>query len=129
MKPDLQCIAQYSEDEQWYRAVVKSVDGSTATVHFIDYGNVESVKLEKLKEIESEFLKLAAQAVRCKLFCPGKLNWTKEESDKLSNIVLDKQLEVDFVTEDNGAYQVLLKETQMDSNSPKYINDLFILFS
>ena len=117
----MQCIAQYSGDDQWYRAVVQTAQASTATVHFVDYGNVETVSYGKIKEIQPEFVKLPAQGVHCKLFCPHKSDYTKEESDRFSNALADKLLETEFVTEENGIYHVLMKE----KSCAKYINDMF----
>lgn len=34
------CAARFSQDNQWYRAKVEKVEGNTATVLFLDYGNV-----------------------------------------------------------------------------------------
>lgn len=34
------CAARFSQDDQWYRARLEKIEGSTATVCFIDYGNV-----------------------------------------------------------------------------------------
>lgn len=35
------CAAKFSEDEEWYRAKVERVQGSNATIKYIDYGNSE----------------------------------------------------------------------------------------
>ncbi|OXU22838.1 hypothetical protein TSAR_002680 [Trichomalopsis sarcophagae] len=126
IRPDLQCIAQYAEDQQWYRAIVKSVEATSATVHFIDYGNDETISFDKIKEIEPEFLKLPAQAVHCKLFCPSKSTYTKEESDKFADTADGLELESEFVSEENGIYQVLLGEPNSKNvGSAKFINNMF----
>ena len=46
----MQCAAQFSEDNVWYRAVLNDVseDNSTVTVHYIDFGNCEIVPLSRL---------------------------------------------------------------------------------
>lgn len=38
-KGDL-CTARFSDDNQWYRAKIEKIEGSNATVLFVDYGNV-----------------------------------------------------------------------------------------
>ncbi|KAL7301892.1 hypothetical protein TKK_0005492 [Trichogramma kaykai] len=119
--PDTQCVAQYSEDKNWYRAVIKSVSSNTATVHFVDYGNFEAVSFDKLQEIDPEIVKLPAQAVHCKLFCPCKSTWSPEESDALVGAIENKNLEAEFISEDNGHYLVLLKENKTE----KVVNELF----
>lgn len=35
-----QCAARFSQDRMWYRAKIEKIEGSMATVFFIDYGNV-----------------------------------------------------------------------------------------
>jgi staphylococcal nuclease domain-containing protein 1 len=40
-KKDDLCAAQFSVDNEWYRAKVLSISGSKATVRYIDYGNAE----------------------------------------------------------------------------------------
>lgn len=43
------CMAQYSEDEAWYRArIISCESGETYKVFFIDYGNSEDVSLSQV---------------------------------------------------------------------------------
>ena len=45
------CAAPF-EDNEWYRAVIKSINiDRTAEILYIDYGNVSMVSLDLLKEI------------------------------------------------------------------------------
>jgi len=37
------CVAQFSEDNMWYRARVEKMEGERAHVHYIDFGNVSCV--------------------------------------------------------------------------------------
>lgn len=97
---------------------------SSATVHFIDYGNVETVSFSKVKEIDPEFLKLPAQAVHCQLFgC--KISLTSDESSLLYELTDGKDLEAEFVTKDNDIYYVLLKQAKSGDSPPDYINFRF----
>lgn len=43
------CLAKYSEDDTWYRAVVEEKGFDTAKVLFVDYGNREAVAFDKIK--------------------------------------------------------------------------------
>ncbi|XP_018353792.1 PREDICTED: maternal protein tudor-like isoform X2 [Trachymyrmex septentrionalis] len=119
------CIAQYSEDLKWYRAVIKSVEESSATVEFVDYGNTELVNFINIKVILEEFLKLPMQAVRCKLL--GLTNTGNEEEQH--TIFLEKtdgkSLQAEFVLEENKMYKVLLREVVDDVSNIKYINEEF----
>ncbi len=61
------CIAQFSEDQGWYRAVVINKHVGELEVLFVDYGNSERVKMMKVKQITPDLMKLPAQAVKCAL--------------------------------------------------------------
>ncbi|XP_012059363.1 PREDICTED: maternal protein tudor-like [Atta cephalotes] len=119
------CIAQYSEDLKWYRAVIKSVEESSATVEFVDYGNTELVNFMNIKVILEEFLQLPMQAVHCKLL--GLTNAGNEEEQHA--IFLEKtdgkSLQAEFVFEENEMYKVLLREVVDDGSNIKYINEEF----
>uniref|UniRef100_A0A8D0FF07 Tudor domain containing 6 n=1 Tax=Strix occidentalis caurina TaxID=311401 RepID=A0A8D0FF07_STROC len=68
--PDSVCLAQYSEDENWYRALITSETPSAEKVEvlYVDYGNREQVSLTNLRSTNKRFLKLEAQAFRCSLY-------------------------------------------------------------
>ncbi|XP_061228263.1 tudor domain-containing protein 6 [Neopsephotus bourkii] len=68
--PNSPCLAQYSEDEKWYRALIISEVPSAEKVEviYVDYGNRELVSLASLRSIHKRFLKLEAQAFRCSLY-------------------------------------------------------------
>lgn len=118
------CIAQYSEDLKWYRAIIKSVEENNAIVEFVDYGNTESVDLMKIKVISEEFLKLPMQAVHCKL-----LGLTNTDDEKNQTIFLEKAegkpLQVEFISEENGIYEVLMCEVVDGVPNTNYINEEF----
>ncbi|KFP72544.1 Tudor domain-containing protein 6, partial [Acanthisitta chloris] len=68
--PDRVCLAQYSEDQKWYRALIVRVGLSAGKVEvvYVDYGNREQVCLRNLCAINERFLRLEAQAFRCSLY-------------------------------------------------------------
>lgn len=35
------CAAQFSEDNEWYRAKIEKVQGPNVSVFYVDYGNKE----------------------------------------------------------------------------------------
>jgi len=119
------CIAQYSEDLKWYRAVIKSVEENSATVEFVDYGNTESVDLMKIKVISEEFFKLPMQAIHCKLLG---LTDTGNKEDQYA-IFLEKAegkpLQIEFVSEEDKIYEVLLREVVDSVPNTNYINEEF----
>lgn len=125
VKLNIPCIAQYAEDERWYRAVIQKIDGTNATVLFVDYGNVEVVGFNKLKEINEEFTKLPIQAVPCKLFGPEKIEWTDEEINNFSDMVNEKLLEIEFIGKDQDTCKVLLREVIDETVKKEIINSTF----
>lgn len=118
------CIAQYSEDLKWYRAVIKSTIKNNAIVQFIDYGNTETVKFDKIKSIQKEFLKLPIQAVHCKLF-GVKDNLDKDKIKNFEDAVIGKTLKAEFINEENGIYNILLKENIDNCSTNTFINQKF----
>ena len=51
--------------KSWYRAQVLSLDGSTAMVSFIDYGNTDRVKLSDVRQLDTKFLDLPIMGIHC----------------------------------------------------------------
>lgn len=47
------CAAQYSVDNDWYRAKVTKIQGSNVTVVYIDYGNTETIPSTRLAPLPS----------------------------------------------------------------------------
>ncbi|XP_012223207.2 maternal protein tudor isoform X2 [Linepithema humile] len=119
------CIAQYSVDLKWYRAIIKSLEETSAIVKFIDYGNMESVDFTKIKIIQDEFLKLPMQAIQCKLFGLTNINANENKYTIFSEKVEGKSLQVEFVNEENGVYEVLLREIIEGEPNNNYINEEF----
>lgn len=119
IKKDLQCVAQYSKDGFWYRAVVISVDQSEATVFFVDYGNLEKISFDRIKKIEHTFLKLPAQAVHCCLYSVTKLFLSKDEENYLSDLLYNNQHEVEFFRDFDRVYEVIIKIQNPDDASDK----------
>ncbi|CAK9800681.1 Maternal protein tudor [Anthophora plagiata] len=119
------CIAQYSEDLKWYRAIITSVEGNNATVQFVDYGNTETIEFNKIKSIQKEFLKLPVQAIHCKLFGIRADTLDKSKIKNFEDTVAGKTLEIEFVIEKNGIYNVLLKEMIDGIPANTFINQEF----
>ncbi|XP_018789649.1 PREDICTED: staphylococcal nuclease domain-containing protein 1 [Bactrocera latifrons] len=49
------CAAQFSADNQWYRAKIERLQGNNATVLYIDYGNKETVPTSRLASLPAGF--------------------------------------------------------------------------
>ncbi|XP_031619564.1 staphylococcal nuclease domain-containing protein 1 [Contarinia nasturtii] len=50
------CAAQFSEDNEWYRAKVEKVQGHNATILYVDYGNKETVPTSRLASLPPAFI-------------------------------------------------------------------------
>ncbi|KFP86188.1 Tudor domain-containing protein 1, partial [Acanthisitta chloris] len=119
------CCAFFSGDGTWYRAVVRSVTtNGTVQVSFVDYGNVEEVPLDKMRQISSSFLKLPFQAIKCWLsgIKPDKHEWTPEDTKRFHRYTsgLGLQARVISLSKD-GAGVVLIDNS---TGYPKVINEL-----
>mmetsp|Transcript_36162 Transcript_36162/g.91251 ORF Transcript_36162/g.91251 Transcript_36162/m.91251 type:complete len:949 (-) Transcript_36162:968-3814(-) len=60
-------IAQFSLDKRWYRAYVEAVAGNTYDVLFVDFGNRESVPVERVRAMDPSVAAVPAQAQECEL--------------------------------------------------------------
>lgn len=102
--PNLVCLAQYSEDKKWYRALIVSegVCAEKVEVIYVDYGNREQVSLTKLRAINEHFLRLEAQAFRCSLYNliqPNGQNpfaWDEEAIQVFRQFVVDSSSDLDL---------------------------------
>ncbi|CAL1537379.1 unnamed protein product [Lymnaea stagnalis] len=63
------CAARFSQDNQWYRAKIEKIEGSTASVLFVDYGNREKTPVSGLCSLPANFKTLPPQATEYTLAC------------------------------------------------------------
>jgi len=63
------CCAQFTADDEWYRAKVMSRTATEYTVFFLDYGNTDIVPKSRLKPLDQSLgpQMLSPQAVECRL--------------------------------------------------------------
>lgn len=54
----------HSEDSNWYRCQVTTVDGENVTVTYVDYGNSEVVAVTELRELAEQFWSLHMLALK-----------------------------------------------------------------
>ena len=102
--------AQFSPEENYYRARVTSVDIDTyddtiknVELFFVDFGDSESKSITEIFELKSEFLKLKYQAIPCSLANvrpESGSSWSDQAADlfcRLSHCALWKSVFVKLV--------------------------------
>ncbi|XP_033125046.1 tudor domain-containing protein 1-like [Anneissia japonica] len=60
------CIAKFN-DGCWYRAEVFDISSSCLSVKFVDYGNIDPVRVEDVRKIREPYSKIPIVAVPCAL--------------------------------------------------------------
>ncbi|XP_022086655.1 uncharacterized protein LOC110977121 isoform X2 [Acanthaster planci] len=83
------CAARYSQDAQWYRGEVVSINGAVCTVCLIDYGTVDEVPVDGLRRLQDAMLKLPKQALKCHLsgVKPPGGSWSTEATETLKSMI------------------------------------------
>lgn len=92
------CCVKFSEDDQWYRAVVNEIiSDSEAKVTFIDFGNSEVTAISSMKSLRPEFCEIPKLAIACRLDST-KDKWSEADTLILEEKMLEKTLKVKFVS-------------------------------
>lgn len=118
------CAGLFSQDKRWYRAEIYETPDENASkvkVMFVDYGNLEMVAKENLKQMKSEWIDFPVLMLKCKIWGITKAETVDEStvSSVLADILYDKQhvcqiksmnpeLEVKFI--DPESYEVVYKD-------------------
>ncbi|KAG7227917.1 hypothetical protein INR49_013711, partial [Caranx melampygus] len=88
--PGAACCAQFSADNNWYRAVVLEVGDNDMSVVYADYCNTERVPFSRILPIPKHLLQLPFQISRCTL--TGKehfpTEWPEEVQQMFQNFLL-----------------------------------------
>ncbi|KAL6105277.1 tdrd6 [Pungitius sinensis] len=92
--PGSPCLAQFSSDNQWYRAQVNRRVDDAFTVLFIDFGNESDVDIKNVRSLPQGLLEKAPQAFLCSLkgFDESKGSWNDDVYDDFYNLLIDKHL-------------------------------------
>ncbi|KFP88300.1 Tudor domain-containing protein 1, partial [Apaloderma vittatum] len=119
------CCAFFSGDGNWYRALVQNVtSGKTVKVHFVDYGNIEEVPLDKIRQISSSFLTLPFQGIKCWLsgIKPSSSKWIPEATARFHMYTAGVKLQatVTSLSRDGAGVELIDNST----GHPKVINEI-----
>ena len=110
------CCAQFSEDNQWYRAVVEDNTDGALTVRFIDYGNTETFPISRTKILKDAFFSEPPLAVKCSLLgvkpAAGE-TWSDESGTLFEELTFEKELNAKF-SSFTEPFEVQLNESGMD---------------
>ena len=97
------CVALY--EEMWYRAKVVNLSVNDVTVHYVDYGNDETLKPSAVKQITPPFLKIPQVAVECSL----DLNhdeWSEETTTLFEELTGENKLIIKIVSLQGDRFEV-----------------------
>ncbi|XP_067679478.1 maternal protein tudor-like isoform X2 [Haliotis asinina] len=113
--PGMAVVAQYSEDDAWYRALVTKMRGKKVDILFVDFGNSDTVNADALKEVSPHIINTPMQAIQCSLsgVCPLTSSWTEDTKSVLEDITKDGAL-CTFLSQQNGSYTVKLEVNGCD---------------
>lgn len=69
VQQDVLCLARYTRDNQWYRAIVKELNqmAQQATVYYIDFHDTEIVDYSALKKMPKQLFMFPQRSFRVKL--------------------------------------------------------------
>ncbi|XP_042711218.1 tudor domain-containing protein 1 isoform X4 [Chrysemys picta bellii] len=121
------CCAFFSGDGNWYRALVKEVSSDGAIkVQFVDYGNVETVTPDKLRQITSTLLKLPFQGIKCWLsgVKPVNKEWLPEATARFQMCTAGIKLQARVVSVNKSGAGIELIDNS--TGCPRIISEILI---
>ncbi|XP_054285717.1 maternal protein tudor-like isoform X2 [Macrosteles quadrilineatus] len=108
------CLAKYSEDDSWYRAVVLEKSFDSVKVLFVDYGNEENVSTDKIKTLPEDMITLPVQAIKCRLLGVPET----AETEPFKALAEGKPLKTQFVSRNfiTKSFEVVLVDEETNTN-------------
>ncbi|CAH1253582.1 TDRD6 [Branchiostoma lanceolatum] len=113
------CLAQFSVDDQWYRAVITAVTQQGCNVRFVDYGNTEVVPSAKLRPLPVELSQLPRQAIPCRLaaLVPMADKWSDQAIQAFQDACIEKELKAKFDSKCDDKFDVVLYDPSETDDS------------
>lgn len=112
------CAAKFADDGQWYRARVSAVDGSSATVQYIDFGNFAPVPKSELYQL-TDFHSYPGFTVNCKLV--GLDKWSEKANECIMNWIQSTNLAFDVTMKKEEADCIVADVTSDGKSIVKYL--------
>jgi len=142
------CCAQFTTDNQWYRACIKTAyspanpnvvptleNGLCVEVQYIDYGNSEWLPLSRLRKMKSEFLNVPELAQCCSLadIVPPfqEEKWPSKATRAFGSLTGDKPLLMTVIEKKGSKLIVDLRrpeddEPTQDDDRPASVRDALV---
>ncbi|XP_049949115.1 uncharacterized protein LOC126457111 isoform X1 [Schistocerca serialis cubense] len=125
---------KYSEDKRWYRARAVSVKYGAkepaAEVHYIDFGNMETVPLSRLRSLPDDIKSVPMLCAQCSLFgiAPVGGSWTAEANERFTEMVEGSQVVMVIMAYSSNIYEVDLCEISgvVNSKVPFSVRDALV---
>lgn len=111
------CLALFSDDNEWYRALIRNKTGDKFTALFIDYGNEAEVTIKDTRLMPRSLLEQPPQAFLSSLYGYDRTKgtWEDKGSDYFFDFVVDKRLKVTIAAvEDHEELGLPHYSVQMD---------------
>ncbi|XP_015722831.1 tudor domain-containing protein 1 isoform X2 [Coturnix japonica] len=121
------CCALFSDDGNWYRALVENIiSDRVVQVRFVDYGNVEEVPADNIRQIPSSFLELPFQGIKCWLsgIKPAGSKWDSKATERFHKCTAGVKLEARITSFSRDGAGVELIDNSMAH--PKVINEMLM---
>ncbi len=104
----LDCLARYTDDGIWYRAIDCDVKNEKVVVQFVDYGNFQLCDSLDLFVLHEEFTRIAPFAFRCSLAGIRKSRpWTDDENARFCVIREEDTFKVSFLRTDGEHHDMV----------------------
>ncbi|CAG8762154.1 19201_t:CDS:10, partial [Cetraspora pellucida] len=120
--------AQFTEDDQWYRARIRKniPEKESVEVVYIDYGNSETIPVSRIRSIPDNFKQLpphAYEAMLSFLKVPDReADYGGEAYERLRDFVDSKQLVANIDHRDNNVLHLTLYDPAQSESSDASIN-------
>ncbi|XP_019849024.1 PREDICTED: uncharacterized protein LOC100635893 isoform X3 [Amphimedon queenslandica] len=118
LEPGQTCLARYSDDSEWYRGQIDSVNipERKIFVRYVDYGNLFVLDESKVVPLPPQFLSVPVQALHCSVMKPG---GEHEDGHKVTPTISER-----FIRTVKEEEQYVL--TVLSSSDSKYFVDVYV---